>query len=493
MKILYGTGNPAKLSAMQRRLAGLNIEVIGLKDIDMDIPDIVEDGKTPLENARKKAIGYYEAFHMPVFSCDSGLYIDDIPREDQPGVHVRTINGKCLSDDEMLLHYSGLARKYGDLKARYRNAICLVMDEERIYEAMEESMASEPFIITDKQHAIGIKKKGFPLDSLSIDIKTGKYYYDLEEDELNKVAVEDGFLEFFKKVLDKAWEKDMDIAVFSDIHGNYEAFATCLEYAIGRGIDTFLMLGDYVAELPYPERTMKMLYDMKEKYNCTFIRGNKEDYWIDYRKEPNPDWKDNDSTTGMLFYTYERLSDADIYFFESMPIKQRVELEGYEPFMICHGSPYKTNEKMIFGTDSIREIMDESEEKLIICGHTHKQGKEEHNGKVVLNTGALGMALGSEGKAQFLILHGNNGKWQEEFVNLEYDAEKMIADMYEDDLFYHAPYWSYVTERLLKDGKISHGSVLGRAMGLCKADTGECIWPYVPEKYWEQAAKEMFK
>lgn len=31
--------------------------------------------------------------------------------------------------------------------------------------------------------------------------KRGKYYYDLPEDKLEQVAVEDGFLEFFKNVL----------------------------------------------------------------------------------------------------------------------------------------------------------------------------------------------------------------------------------------------------------------------------------------------------
>lgn len=200
MKILYGTGNPAKLEAMRRRLEGLNIEIIGLKDIDMEIPEIEEDGTTPLENARKKAIGYYQAFQIPVFSCDSGLYIENIPEEEQPGVHVRTIKGKYLTDDEMLEHYTNLAVKYGDLKARYRNAICLVLDEKHIYEAMEESMASEPFFITSKPHS-SIRKEGFPLDSISIDIKTGKYFYDLEGNELDQVAVEDGFLEFFRQHL----------------------------------------------------------------------------------------------------------------------------------------------------------------------------------------------------------------------------------------------------------------------------------------------------
>jgi 8-oxo-dGTP diphosphatase len=203
MKLLYGTGNPAKLSAMKSRLEQLDIELIGLNDLEAEgniIPEVVECGNTPLENARLKALAYYEAFHIPVFSCDSGLYFDNVSDEIQPGVHVRNIKGKCLSDDEMLKYYSGLVKDYGKLVARYRNAICFVMDEKHVYEAMEPNMESEKFILTDKPHST-IRKEGFPLDSISIDIRTGKYYYDLPEDKLEQVAVEDGFLEFFKKVL----------------------------------------------------------------------------------------------------------------------------------------------------------------------------------------------------------------------------------------------------------------------------------------------------
>ena len=203
MKLLYGTGNPAKLSAMKSRLEQLDIELIGLNDLEAEeniIPEVVENGNTPLENARLKALAYYEAFHIPVFSCDSGLYFDNVSDEIQPGVHVRNIKGKCLSDDEMLKYYSGLVKNYGKLVARYRNAICFVMDEKHVYEAMEPNMESEKFILTDNPHST-VRKEGFPLDSISIDIRTGKYYYDLPEDKLEQVAVEDGFLEFFKKVL----------------------------------------------------------------------------------------------------------------------------------------------------------------------------------------------------------------------------------------------------------------------------------------------------
>lgn len=203
MRLLYGTGNPAKLSAMKRRLEKLDIEVIGLNDLKEEgiiIPEVPEDGVTPLENARQKATAYYEAFQMPVFSCDSGLYFDNVPEEVQPGVHVRTINGKCLSDEQMIEYYAGLVKQYGNLTAKYKNAICFVMDKEHIYEAMEPSMESESFILTDIPHSM-VRKKGFPLDSMSIDRKTNKYYYDLPAERLEQVAVEDGFLLFFQKVL----------------------------------------------------------------------------------------------------------------------------------------------------------------------------------------------------------------------------------------------------------------------------------------------------
>ncbi|MDE7030383.1 MAG: hypothetical protein K2P63_10495 [Lachnospiraceae bacterium] len=203
MKILYGTGNPAKLSAMKSCLEILNhklIEVIGLNDMQTEIPQVPENGSTPLENARQKALAYYEAFHMPVFSCDSGLYFDNVPEEVQPGVHVRTVNGRCLTDEEMRAYYIQLAKKYGDLTARYKNAICFVYDDRRYFEAMDASMESRPFLLTSRPHS-AIRKKGFPLDSLSVDIKTGKYYYDLSESEFEQVIGGDGFLQFFERVL----------------------------------------------------------------------------------------------------------------------------------------------------------------------------------------------------------------------------------------------------------------------------------------------------
>lgn len=180
---------------MSGLLTPLGVELIRLNDLKTGIPQVAETGETPLDNARLKAQAYYKAFGIPVFSCDSGLYFDHIPEALQPGIHVRLVNGKRLTDEEMITYYSGLAKTYGDLTARYQNAICLIKSPEEIWESMDDSLSGERFILTSKPH--GKRREGFPLDSLSIHIKTGKYYFDMDGCAVDMTALDQGFRQFF--------------------------------------------------------------------------------------------------------------------------------------------------------------------------------------------------------------------------------------------------------------------------------------------------------
>ena len=198
LTLLYGTGNPAKLQAMREALSPLNLEIIGLGDMDKAPPEVAENGNDPLENAYEKAMAYYRFYGIPVFSCDSGLYFDNVPDEEQPGIHVRNIGGKRLSDSEMIIYYGLKAMEYGGkLTARYKNAICLVLSENEIHKSMDESLWGKPFYIVGKPHEKRVE--GFPIDSLSVDISSGKYCYDLPET-TQKHYVE-GFGNFFENAL----------------------------------------------------------------------------------------------------------------------------------------------------------------------------------------------------------------------------------------------------------------------------------------------------
>ncbi len=196
--LLYGTGNPAKLASMRRGLAGLNVKILGLEDMPSPPPEVEESGASPLENARLKAHAYYEHYEIPVFSCDSGLYFDGLPEEEQPGINVRTVKGRRLSDPEMVEHYAALARRYNNPMGRYINAICLVTGEGE-WSAMDDTLATDPFVLTSQPHAQ--RREGFPLDSLSLDAATGKYYYDLDCTMVDGSVIEIGVAQFLKRVL----------------------------------------------------------------------------------------------------------------------------------------------------------------------------------------------------------------------------------------------------------------------------------------------------
>lgn len=209
MELIYGTGNPAKFQAMERALQDFPIELISItkaaEEKGIKLPEVRESGNDPLENAKIKAEAYYGLLKKPVFSCDSGLYLwndetgEMLPEEEQPGIHVRGRGKRRLTDEELILHYTGLARKYGPIRARYKNGICLILDRQHIYMSMEEALWGDPFLLADHPHPKRIP--GFPLDSISLEIASGQYYYDLKDDAQDIVAASNGFRIFFQNLL----------------------------------------------------------------------------------------------------------------------------------------------------------------------------------------------------------------------------------------------------------------------------------------------------
>jgi len=67
-----------------------------------------------------------------------------------------------------------------------------------VHEYMDDDISWEPFYMVSKPHKI--RREGFPLDSLSVHMASGKYYYDMEDGWKYGMS-EDGFAAFFRRVL----------------------------------------------------------------------------------------------------------------------------------------------------------------------------------------------------------------------------------------------------------------------------------------------------
>lgn len=202
MKLLYATQNAAKVINMRRRLAGTCVEILTPADLNLNI-DVVEDGKTPAENAMKKALAYHAASAMPTLAADSGLYIDGLSEDQQPGLFVRRVGGVLLTDDEMIDHYAALAASLGgSRRAHYRTGLALIADGQSFCTELSET----EFILTSHPNPRRAHT-GNPLDVVALDPRTNRYHNDLTDEDFKDSVwhFERGCREFVLGSLRKAF------------------------------------------------------------------------------------------------------------------------------------------------------------------------------------------------------------------------------------------------------------------------------------------------
>ncbi len=82
--ILVATSNPHKLAEIAAVMAPLGIEVVGLDEAGVNLPEPVEDGETFEANARLKAVYYAARTGRLCLADDSGLEVEALGG--RPGV-----------------------------------------------------------------------------------------------------------------------------------------------------------------------------------------------------------------------------------------------------------------------------------------------------------------------------------------------------------------------------------------------------------------------
>ena len=185
MKVLFATTNPAKVKKYKKALEEKGIELITIKDLDFKL-NINENGKNATENAYIKAKAYYDATKITTIGMDNCLFIEELPEEKQPGTHVRRVNGKELTDEEMIKYYTNLIKKYGEkLTAKWIYGIVIYNGKE----AKKYTWSKSNFYLIDKP----CKKRnpGYPLDSISVMPENNKYWLELTDEEKRKSKEQD--------------------------------------------------------------------------------------------------------------------------------------------------------------------------------------------------------------------------------------------------------------------------------------------------------------
>ncbi len=229
------------------------------------------------------------------------------------------------------------------------------------------------------------------------------------------------------------------LALFSDIHSNYQAFKACAEDAIRNGAEVFVFLGDYVSDLSETKETMKFIYDIKSRYQCYFLRGNRERYMLEYRNGKTV--FRTGSKTGSLLYTYENLLPQDLDFFKTLPIYDKLTFDT-----ICFEAAHslKDNDRYYYDENSeyLNNVFNDMETRYFLTGHAHRQYISHQNNKKIINPGSIGVPRVNGGVAQYCLIEIVNNNVEFTLKKIPYNISKLISKQFSSGLIEQGRYWS---------------------------------------------------
>ena len=218
------------------------------------------------------------------------------------------------------------------------------------------------------------------------------------------------------------------LAVISDIHGNIVALNRIIKDAKERNVEVFVASGDLVNELPFGNEVI----DKLKEINALSIKGNKEQYFIDY-DENKYDWPNIQFQNSV--FMYEKMTDENMEYIKKLPFSLSLEYEGIK-IKFVHGSPESITE-LIYRKDEdlIEKYTKNLEEDILVLGHTHEPiWTCVKNNKTVINAGCAGVSPTNIGFAEYVIINIENGKYEIETLKVPFDVEEIKIGILESGI-----------------------------------------------------------
>jgi diadenosine tetraphosphatase ApaH/serine/threonine PP2A family protein phosphatase len=247
----------------------------------------------------------------------------------------------------------------------------------------------------------------------------------------------------------------MRLAFFGGIYSNAWALAAAIADARRRRAGRLFCLGDLGAFGPHPDRVFPILKDA----GVACVQGN-YDHSIGHNLDDcscgYTDPRDNHFAQISYEYTYRNTSQENRAWLRDLPSELRFEIDGVR-FLLCHGSPRRTNEFLWESTTSthfLEKLADDRQADVILATHTGIHWERRlSGGRRFANVGVLGRPEndGRTGVWYALVHTGSDARVRYkrvgepaadspqaavdvEFVPVCYDHQRLAAEMREERL-----------------------------------------------------------
>ena len=219
------------------------------------------------------------------------------------------------------------------------------------------------------------------------------------------------------------------LAVFGDVHGNWEAFSVVLKDAEKHGVDGYVCVGDVVGYNANPAECLNKVREL----GCITVRGNHDHYCS--HDECLDDF--HPLAANVIDWTRHQLDDDQIAYLKGLKLVQRVQ-----GFSVVH-STLDMPEKWGYVFDTLEADANFNYQTTSVCfhGHTHVPVIFEKSGRVVrssspkfkialgkkyfINVGSVGQPRDNDPRCSYVIY--DLGTKDVEFRRLKYDVKTAQA------------------------------------------------------------------
>ncbi len=232
----------------------------------------------------------------------------------------------------------------------------------------------------------------------------------------------------------------MRIAVISDIHSNIYALEAVLGDIENRNVDLVACTGDLVG---YGTRPNEVINTIRKKKVLT-IMGNYDDAIGNYKIVCGcdyPDPKDAQKAGLSMQFTSSETTDENKKYLSNLP-KEATLTFNNKTIKLVHGSTRLINEYLKENSEEAKEVMNELDEDILVCGHTHIPYTKYYGEKLLINAGSVGKPKTNNPKANYVIIEINNEDNLSnskslvgvEIIEVNYDFEKAAKEIEKNNI-----------------------------------------------------------
>lgn len=216
----------------------------------------------------------------------------------------------------------------------------------------------------------------------------------------------------------------MKIAVFGDIHGNFEALKAAYSAAVSAKAENIYHLGDLGGYAPFVNEVVDFLVE----HGIEGVQGNYDETVANDRKHCGCKAEDpvqEEMANRSFEWTKSHVSQKTKEYLKKLSFSISFQAEG-KKVLLFHATPGKNNlywyeerpEKFF------REMAGKVDADVMIYGHTHKPYRIDMNNKVFINAGSVGKPKDGDPRACVTLVEITKDSVVAIFLRVSYDMAK---------------------------------------------------------------------